>query len=46
MSGSRVRAALKRQTTLMRRILANVKLSAQARAPLRRSMAFVVPLPE
>lgn len=46
MSGSRVRAALKRQVALMRAILANVKLTPQARARLVNSMAIFVPLPE
>jgi hypothetical protein len=46
MSGARVRAALRRQTQLVRQILANVKLSPQARARLVKSMVILVPLPE
>jgi hypothetical protein len=45
LSGARVRAALKRQSALMREILANIKLSPDARARLLRNMSIFVPLP-
>lgn len=46
MSGSRIRAAMKRQVALMRGVLANVKLSPEARARLVKSMVIMVPMPE
>ncbi len=45
-SGTRVRAALKRQTTLMREIFTNVKLSAESRAKIMKSLVIFVPLPK
>ena len=46
MSGSRIRAAMKRQVALMRGVLANVKLSPEARARLVKSMVIMVPMPQ